>query len=120
MWTAAHWGTPFLAGLLFDLPVTDNRLKPETDFYVYQTAMRSVLQFPSSMIDRIPLIPLLIVALLLGLAPFTPEPHLVEKLRMLAEGRLVRPIDLFDLFLHATFPLLLLVRLFRLRKRDAG
>lgn len=33
--------------------------------------------------------PLLIVAALaLGLAPFIPEPHLVEKLRMLAQGTL--------------------------------
>ena len=58
-------------------------------------------------IDAIPLAPLVLIAVLLGLAPFTPEPHLVEKLRMLSEGTLQRPIDIFDLFLHGT-PLLLL------------
>lgn len=38
---------------------------------------------------------------LLGLAPFLPEPHIVEKIRMLTAGTLRRPIDIFDLFWHA-------------------
>ena len=46
--------------------------------------------------------PLLILACLsLGLAPFLPEPHLWQKLKMLAAGELGRPIDIFDLCLHA-------------------
>ena len=49
---------------------------------------------------------LLPVMIILGLAPFRPEPHLVEKLRMLANGQLTAPIDIFDLFLHGA-PLLL-------------
>jgi hypothetical protein len=59
---------------------------------------------------------LLPVALLLGLAPFKPEPHLVEKLRMLANGLLVRPVDIFDLFMHGT-PLLLVLGKFLLERR---
>jgi hypothetical protein len=55
---------------------------------------------------RIPWTVLLPVAIILGLAPFRPEPHLVEKLRMLANGKLTAPIDIFDLFLHGA-PLLL-------------
>jgi len=51
---------------------------------------------------------LLPAAILLSLAPFRPEPHLVEKLRMLASGVLTRPVDIFDLFLHGT-PLLLVL-----------
>ena len=39
--------------------------------------------------------------LTLGLAPFFP-PHLFEKIKMLLEGQLVRPIDWFDLAMHAT------------------
>jgi hypothetical protein len=66
-------------------------------------------------LDRIPLPMLVIVALGLGLAPFTPEPHLVEKLRMLFNGTLQRPIDIFDLFLHGTPAVLLALRLFRLQ-----
>ncbi len=44
------------------------------------------------------LIPL---ALFLGLAPFFPQPHIVEKIKMLAGGTLNRPIDIFDLFWHS-------------------
>ena len=46
--------------------------------------------------------PVVIIACLtLGLAPFVPEPHIWEKLKMLAAGTLVRPIDIFDLLMHA-------------------
>jgi hypothetical protein len=62
-------------------------------------------------LDAIPLLPLLVVALLLGLAPFVPEPHLVEKLRMLVNGTLNRPIDIFDLAYHGLPVLLLLAKL---------
>lgn len=55
---------------------------------------------------EIPWAILLPVAVLLGFAPFRPEPHLLEKLRMLAGGQLTRPMDIFDLMLHAA-PLLL-------------
>jgi hypothetical protein len=50
------------------------------------------------------------VALVLGLAPLRPEPHLVEKLRMLFSGTLSRPIDIFDLVLHGTPAVLLVAR----------
>ena len=58
-------------------------------------------------LDRIPYSLLVPLAAVMALAPFVPEPHLWEKLKMLAAGTLVRPIDIFDLFLHGT-PLLLL------------
>lgn len=51
------------------------------------------------------LIPLV---LLLGFAPFYPQPHMVEKLRMLLAGTLKKPIDIFDLLWHA-WPFALLV-----------
>ncbi|MDD2309218.1 MAG: hypothetical protein PHH91_06515 [Desulfuromonadaceae bacterium] len=50
------------------------------------------------------LIPLV---LLLGFAPFLPQPHIVEKIRMLLDGTLKRPLDIFDLAWHA-WPFLLL------------
>ncbi|UCE30083.1 MAG: hypothetical protein JSW68_08190 [Burkholderiales bacterium] len=69
-------------------------------------------------IDRIPFSVLIPLALLLGLAPFAPQPHLWEKLRMLAAGTLVRPIDVFDLLWHAVLPVLLAVKAARwLRER---
>ena len=65
-------------------------------------------------LDKIPLTALVIAAIALGLAPFTPEPHLWQKLKMLANGTLLRPIDIFDLIMHASLPLLLAVRLIRM------
>jgi hypothetical protein len=65
-------------------------------------------------LDRLSLGLLLIIALTLGLAPFVPEPHIWEKLKMLAAGTLVRPIDIFDLLLHGAPWLLLLAKLGRL------
>ncbi|GFE56649.1 hypothetical protein [Geobacter sp. AOG1] len=57
-----------------------------------------------SLLDYRFLIPLV---LLLGFAPFYPQPHIVEKLRMLQAGTLKRPIDIFDLVWHA-WPFVLL------------
>lgn len=41
-----------------------------------------------------------LASLTLGLAPFAPEPHLVEKLRWLATGHPFAPIDVFDVLMH--------------------
>jgi hypothetical protein len=57
-------------------------------------------------LDNVSLTLLLPVAVLLALLPFSPEPHLWEKLKMLAAGTLVRPIDIFDLLMHGA-PLVL-------------
>ena len=43
-------------------------------------------------LDKLPWSILIILCLTLGLAPFFP-PHLFEKIKMLLEGQLVRPID---------------------------
>ncbi len=59
-------------------------------------------------LDTLPTPMLVIATILLGLAPFVPEPHLWEKLKMLADGTLGKPIDIFDLFMHGT-PLVLLI-----------
>ncbi|SEM83107.1 hypothetical protein SAMN04488103_102199 [Gemmobacter aquatilis] len=63
-------------------------------------------------LDHLPY--LVIAALTLGLAPFVPEPHIWEKLKMLAAGTLVRPIDMFDLALHAAPWVLLGAKLARM------
>lgn len=59
-------------------------------------------------LDRIPWSIAIVGVLTLGLAPFVPEPHIWEKLKMLAKGTLTRPIDIFDMMFHAV-PWLLLV-----------
>jgi hypothetical protein len=58
----------------------------------------------NTLLDYKLLIPL---ALILGFAPFLPQPHIVEKLRMLFNGALKRPVDIFDLCWHA-WPFVLL------------
>ena len=59
-------------------------------------------------LDSVPMALLLPLAIVLALAPFTPEPHLWEKLKLLSAGELNKPIDIFDLLLHGT-PLLLVI-----------
>jgi hypothetical protein len=51
------------------------------------------------LLERLPWLVVIGLCLTLGLAPFAP-PHIWEKLQMLFAGRLSRPIDWFDLFLH--------------------
>jgi hypothetical protein len=64
-------------------------------------------------LDRFPLVWLVVIALYLAVAPIVPEPHLVEKLRILSQGTLVKPIDIFDLLMHSVPLVLLAVRLWR-------
>lgn len=72
-------------------------------------------------LDRFPIGWLIALALWLAVAPITPEPHLVEKLRMLSQGTLTRPLDIFDLLLHSVPIVLLAVRLWRdARRRRQG
>jgi len=73
-------------------------------------------------LDRIPFLPLVLGAVVLGLAPLNPEPHLWEKLKMLTSGTLVRPLDIFDLVMHASLPFLLTLKLIQMsrHKRKRG
>lgn len=67
---------------------------------------------------RVPTAPLAVMAAMLALAPFSPEPHLLEKLRMLSQGSLTKPIDIFDLFIHGTPLVLLLIKLLLLKEKS--
>ena len=64
------------------------------------------------LLGKFPLPLLVVLCLTLGLAPFTPVPHLLEKLKMLVSGELVEPIDIFDLLLHGSPWMLLSLKLF--------
>jgi len=56
-------------------------------------------------------LPIILLCLTLGLAPFVPEPHIIGKLRWVAGGAEgMQAMDYFDLLLHG-FPWLLLLRL---------
>ena len=78
--------------------------------------MQSLWRF----LDTIPMPVLAAGALFMALAPFVPQPHLLEKLKMLAEGKLVKPLDIFDLFFHLAPALLLLAKIIRALTSDRG
>jgi len=67
-------------------------------------------------IDKIPFPLLVVITVFMLGAPFVPEPHLVEKMRMLGEGTLTRPLDVFDVFWHLLPATLLAVKIVRRRK----
>jgi hypothetical protein len=71
-----------------------------------------------NLIDRIPIVGLAALAVMMGLAPFSPQPHLVEKFYMLLAGTLTRPVDIFDVLWHLLPTILLVTRLYRARKAD--
>lgn len=59
-----------------------------------------------------------IASLTLGLAPFSPEPHLWGKIKWIAGGAIgMQPMDWFDFFMHGTpFILLILSLLLKIKK----
>lgn len=63
---------------------------------------------------------LILICLTLGLAPFVPEPHIVEKLRMLFQGQLAKPIDIFDLLMHGAPWIVLALKLVREATKSGG
>ena len=75
------------------------------------------MQKIGQLVDAIPMQMLIVMSIFLGLAPYLPfmtePPHLYGKLVMLVNGDLVKPIDIFDLFLHGTPVALLIIRLVR-------
>jgi hypothetical protein len=64
-------------------------------------------------LDKIPYSILIILAVFMFLAPFKPMPHVIEKLIMLKNGTLTKPIDIFDLFYHLIPAILLALKFFR-------
>lgn len=61
-----------------------------------------------ALLDKIPYTVIIPLAAWMLLAPFRPMPHVVEKLNMLLNGTLTKPLDIFDLFFHL-FPVLILL-----------
>ena len=69
------------------------------------------MSFLDSLRKALPYRYLIPLAAVMGLAPFRSQPHLIEKLVMLFDGTLTRPVDVFDLVLHGCPLGLLVVRL---------
>ncbi len=68
-------------------------------------------------LDKIPYTLLIIFTVFMLLVPFRPMPHVAEKLMMLKDGTLSRPIDIFDLLYHLLPLIILLTKLYRDRTR---
>jgi len=66
-----------------------------------------------AIVDKIPYSILIVIAVFMLLAPFKPMPHVLEKLIMLKNGTLSKPIYIFDLFLHLFPTIILLVKIYR-------
>ena len=66
-----------------------------------------------TLLDKLSYPVLIVIAVFMLLAPFRPMPHVVEKLIMLKNGTLTRPIDIFDLFFHLIPSILLLLKIVR-------
>jgi hypothetical protein len=69
-----------------------------------------------AILDQIPISLIVLACLTLGLAPFFPEPHVWEKLKMLVAGELVKPVDVFDLLMHAALFAVLGLKLLRMTR----
>ncbi len=52
-------------------------------------------------------------SVLMLLAPFVPMPHVVEKVIMLKNGQLSKPIDIFDLIMHLTPTIFLAIKIIK-------
>ena len=66
-----------------------------------------------SILDKLPYSVIIPLAIVIGLAPFRPMPHALEKINLLVAGNLTRPIDIFDLFFHLFPALILLLKVYR-------
>jgi hypothetical protein len=65
------------------------------------------------LLDKIPFWLLIVTAVLMLLAPMRPMPHVIEKLMLLQNGTLTRPIDIFDLLYHLLPTILLILKVSR-------
>ena len=60
---------------------------------------------------------LIFIAAFMLLAPFSPMPHVFEKITMLKNGNLTRAVDIFDLCFHLAPTILLVVKFVRNRQQ---
>ena len=66
-------------------------------------------------LKKIPYSVLIFFSVIMLLTPFSPKPHSVEKIQMLINGTLHRPIDIFDLIFHFTPLILLVIKFVRMK-----
>lgn len=59
-------------------------------------------------LNKLPYTTLILATVFMLLTPISPMPHVVEKILMIKNGTLYKPLDIFDLFFHLS-PLILLI-----------
>ena len=64
-------------------------------------------------LDKLPWFMVIAFVVTIGLAPYAPEPHVVEKLKMLVSGELSKPIDIFDFVMHSSPWVLIILKTIR-------
>ena len=84
-------------------------LKKRQNFCFYNSLKKIMF----SILDKIPYSILIVIAVFMILAPFKPMPHVMEKLIMLKNGTLTRPVDIFDLIFHLIPTIILLLKIYR-------
>ncbi len=65
-------------------------------------------------IDTLPTMPTLVIGIWMALAPFTPEPHLVQKFFMAMNGDAFKLIDVFDVFMHGGLGIIAGLKIWRI------
>ena len=65
-------------------------------------------------IDGLPAFPTIIIGVWMGLAPFMPEPHLVQKFLMAMNGDAFKLIDVFDVFMHGSLGAIAILKIWRI------
>jgi hypothetical protein len=65
------------------------------------------------LLDKIPYLMLIVIAIVMFALPFPmqPMPHVIEKIIMLKNGELKKLIDIFDLFMHLTPTIILVIKI---------
>jgi len=69
---------------------------------------------PLRWLDHLPIAPLAIAAVLLGLSPPLAEPHLWQKFKLLVANELHQSIDIWDFLLHLSLIVVLALKLVRM------
>lgn len=65
-----------------------------------------------NLLNQVPWWLVIVLSITLGLAPFSPQPHLFEKLQILSRGELKHLVDIFDLLFHASPFALIFLKIF--------
>ena len=72
--------------------------------------LNKLIQKLDVLLKPIPYKVLMLPAILLALAPFSPQPHLLQKLTWLIEAQSFAAVDVFDVFFHLSPTLIMLIK----------